>query len=83
MYKLILLDYCMPEMDGPETAREITRLFNTSLLLSERDRPYIVCCSAYGEASFVKSALEAGMNQFVNKPLTFKSLEILCSEHLL
>ena len=28
MYKLILLDYCMEGMDGPEVAREIRRLLH-------------------------------------------------------
>ena len=27
MYKIIFLDYSMPEMDGPTVSREIYRLF--------------------------------------------------------
>ena len=27
MYKLVLLDYSMPDMDGPEVAKEIQNLF--------------------------------------------------------
>ena len=50
MYKLVLLDYSMPGMDGPAVAKEIHRIFETSLLLTPQDRPHIVCCSAYGEA---------------------------------
>ena len=62
MYKLVLLDYNMPGMDGPAVAREIRRLFSTNLILAQIDRPYIVCCSAYGEAEIVKSAMAAGMD---------------------
>ena len=33
MYKIILLDYSMPEMDGPQVATEIRRIFQNSVLL--------------------------------------------------
>ena len=32
MYKIILLDYSMPEMDGPQVATEIRRIFKNSVL---------------------------------------------------
>ena len=33
MYKIILLDYSMPEMDGPQVATEIRKIFQNSVLL--------------------------------------------------
>ena len=33
VYKVILLDYSMPEMDGPQVAIEIRRIFNESIML--------------------------------------------------
>ena len=35
MYKLILLDYSMPDMDGPQVATHIRALFKNTILLSE------------------------------------------------
>ena len=35
MYRIILLDYSMPEMDGPQVATEIRRLFKNSILHSD------------------------------------------------
>ena len=54
MYKVILLDYSMPEMDGPQVAVEIRKMFNESILIdqSRHKSPYICCCTAYIEASF-------------------------------
>ena len=34
MFKLILLDYSMPEMDGPAVAREIVNMFSNEVLQS-------------------------------------------------
>lgn len=36
MYKIILLDYSMPDMDGPEVATLIREIFN-----SDRNNDYI------------------------------------------
>ena len=47
MYKIVLMDYSMPEMDGPTTATEIKSLFKNSATLSESSAPYICCCTAY------------------------------------
>ena len=33
MYKVILLDYSMPGMDGPQVAIEIRRIYNESIML--------------------------------------------------
>ena len=80
MYKLILLEYFMPRMDGPAIAKEINRLVSSSLLLTPEDRPHIVCCSANGEAQVVDSALAAGMDGFMIKPLLFEDVKHLNSQ---
>ena len=79
MYKLILLDYSMPEMDGPQVAVAIRSLFRTSILVTEIDTPYICCCTAYGEAAFKKKALSAGMDNFLTKPISHAELQKLLS----
>ena len=47
MFKLILLDFSMPGMDGPEVARQIRSLCENNLVLTEAEQPFICCCSAY------------------------------------
>lgn len=81
MYKLILLDFSMPQMDGPDVAKEIHNMFTNSILLSTGDRPYICCCSAYGQASFVKQAKAAGMDEYLTKPISSDTLKKLCATH--
>lgn len=75
MYDIILLDYSMPEMDGPQVAIEIRRLFQNSILLDEDKVPFICCCTAYSEASFKRQALAAGMDHFLTKPVRSQDLD--------
>ena len=75
MYEIILLDYSMPEMDGPQVATEIRRIFQSSILLNEDKVPYICCCTAYAEASFKRQALAAGMDHFLTKPIHAQELD--------
>ena len=47
MYKLILMDFSMPECDGPEATKQIREY----LTMEKSDRqPMICCCTAYCEA---------------------------------
>ena len=71
MYKLILLDYSMPEMDGPQVAIAIRNIFKTRIILSEINTPYICCCTAYCDAAFKRQALSAGMDNFLTKPVSY------------
>ena len=70
MFKLILLDYCMPEMDGLETAKKIRELIATKGIT----QPHICCASAYTEPSFVKKALESGMDSYISKPVNLSEI---------
>ena len=82
MYGVILLDYSMPEMDGPQVALEIRRIFDASILLDQRHLPYICCCTAYAEASFKRQALAAGMDNFLNKPISAAELDEILALNL-
>ena len=74
MYQVVLLDFSMPEMDGPEVA---TKLIQT-LKEANIEKPLICCCTAYAEASFKRKALAVGMDQFMTKPLeTAELIKIL------
>ena len=53
MFKIVLLDYSMPIMDGPTTAREMWKLFRKSSIISnEKLQPFICCCTSYDNEKF-------------------------------
>ena len=66
MYKLILLDYSMQDIDGPQIARMIIELAANKGI----EKPFICCFTAYSEANFKTKALESGMDIFLVKPMT-------------
>ena len=76
MYKLILLDFSMPEMDGPEVAVQIRRLIDEAAI----EQPYICCCTAYTNDSYGRRAIESGMNQVLTKPIKSSHLSQLLRE---
>ncbi len=58
---LVILDWMMPEMDGPEVIRRIRAL--------QTDRsPYIIMLTTKGEKADIVTALEAGSNDYLSKP---------------
>ena len=69
MYSLIICDYSMPEMDGPQVAKAIR------LILNGIFEPVICCCTAYQEQTFKTNAMLAGMDQYLVKPLTDSELD--------
>ena len=64
-YKLIMLDFSMPEIDGPQTSIAIRELCSDAGI----DRPYICCVTAYSEDEFKRQALKSGMDKFMVKPI--------------
>ena len=70
MYKVIFLDFSMPEMDGPQVASELRSILDMAGI----EVPYICCCTAYAEATFKKLALDAGMDHFLTKPVEYAEL---------
>ena len=67
MYSLILLDFSMPILDGPQTARQIRYFLKEANL----PMPFTCCCSAYAEVSFKRIALNDGMDYFLVKPIAY------------
>jgi diguanylate cyclase (GGDEF)-like protein len=59
--RLILLDWNMPVLDGPEICRRI-RARNVP------DPPYVILLTARGEKSDIVDGLEAGANDYMAKP---------------
>lgn len=48
MYKLILMDFSMPDMNGTEVTRKIRQFISSSGL----SQPFICCCSAYTDQAY-------------------------------
>jgi two-component system response regulator RpfG len=72
---LLLLDYRMPEMDGLEFARRFRRL------PANRDVP-IVLISVVGDEPVRQAALEAGVIDFLVKPIRPRELRTRCKNLL-
>ena len=66
---VILMDLMMPEMDGYESSRHIRKLSGKA------NRPYIIGLTANAFWEDKLKAFEAGMNDFVTKPVTSEVLK--------
>jgi CheY-like chemotaxis protein len=67
-YDLIFMDIQMPRKDGLEASREIRRHHQGSL-------PYVVAMTANALVSDRAACVEAGMNDFIAKPVRVDDLE--------
>jgi two-component system response regulator RpfG len=72
---LVILDYRMPKMDGLEFARQFRRP------LSQRDVP-IVLVTVVGDEPLRQAALEAGVIDFLVKPIRPRELRSRCKNLL-
>lgn len=60
-YHMILMDLQMPEMDGFEATKRIVN--------DVRNRPVIIAVTANASSSDKRKCFEAGMNDFISKPI--------------
>jgi PAS domain S-box-containing protein len=65
---LILMDLYMPELDGLQTTRQICELY------SPQQRPRIVALTAHALSSVETECEEAGMNDYLTKPIRIPEL---------
>jgi diguanylate cyclase (GGDEF)-like protein len=64
---LVILDWMMPEMDGPEVVRRVRSL-------GAEKPPYILMLTARGEKADIIAGLEAGANDYLSKPFDLGEL---------
>lgn len=76
MYRILFCDYSMPDLTGPE----VTKIVLADLHKNNIRIPYICCCTAYSHQSFQQTALEAGMDQFMTKPMDQKRVAEICAK---
>ncbi len=60
-YQIYIIDWLMPDMNGIETTRRIRKLVG--------DEPKIIMLSAYDWGEIEQEAREAGVTEFISKPL--------------
>lgn len=65
-FDLILMDVQMPEMDGMQATRAIRETM--------RVQPWIIAVTANAMQSDRKACIEAGMNDYISKPINFDAL---------
>ncbi|MEI7832796.1 MAG: diguanylate cyclase [bacterium] len=69
---LAILDWMMPEMDGPEVVRQIRTLESCQApaegTLLMRDRPYIIMLTTRGDKDDIIAGLDAGADDYLAKP---------------
>ena len=76
-YSIILMDLQMPIMDGAEAARRIRE----HEAVTGRPRTWIVACTASSAAEHREECLAAGMDVFIEKPLTPNAMRGLLQRH--
>jgi CheY-like chemotaxis protein len=67
-YDVVLMDVQMPEMDGLQASREITRRWPAG------DRPRIVAMTANAMQGDREECMAAGMDDYVTKPIRVDAL---------
>ena len=75
-YSLILMDIQMPEMDGFEATMAIR-----ALSFENAKKVPIIALTAASKESEVKKCIEAGMDDFIVKPMAYEDLIIIAAEY--
>ena len=68
-YDVIIMDVQMPQMDGFETTQAIRKR------LPATDQPYIIALTAYAMEGDRERCMDAGMNDYIAKPMRMDELK--------
>ena len=76
-YDLVLMDLQMPKMDGLEATRHICQQWgeNLSADYGTQTKPWIIAVTAGGTNGDRAQCLEAGMDDYLNKPIKIELLQ--------
>ncbi len=69
VYDVIFMDVQMPEMDGLEATRQLCALYSAT------ERPRIIAMTAHAMKGDREQCLEAGMDDYVSKPIRVEALK--------
>lgn len=67
-YDVVLMDIGMPEMDGIQATKYIRRS-------PAKEQPRIIAVTAYGRSNVREICLDAGMDDFLSKPVQIEELK--------
>lgn len=75
-YTLVFMDMQMPEMDGLEATRQICKYWQP------HERPIIIAMTASEEEGDKQSCLQAGMNDYLSKPIRIEKVRLMLEKYL-
>ena len=78
-YDIILMDCQMPVLDGLETTRKIRKI---ELSTKNKNPIYIIAMTANTQEDDRAACLEAGMDDFISKPVQLKELQTVLDRSL-
>ena len=68
-YDLVLMDWNMPELNGIETTQLMHKRYQMDHSFKGVEPPTVIMVSAHGQEYIIKSAKDAGINLFLQKPV--------------
>jgi ethylene receptor len=76
LFQVLLLDVCMPEMDGYEVAIRIQEKF------ARHERPLLVALTANTDRATRERCLSLGMDRVILKPISLEKMRVVLTELL-
>lgn len=71
-FTLMFLDYEMPELNGPQTSRQLHEMLSMGKVA---DLPVIVAYTAYSSEKDIKECMDAGMDTYLGKPCNINEVK--------
>ena len=77
-YKIIFMDIDMPIKNGIETTRELIKFFKEN----NHKKTKIIGLSAFHQENIIHESLNAGMVDYITKPVSLKKLSEIIEKYL-